>query len=294
MTLADKINKILKEITSLANIENQDLFVEALYLGFDGRHEDAIRALDDALYVTSPTIEKKAKSHLLAFKCLALQKLGRDQESLDVIDEAIEKNPDSPFNYVLEAEALHNLGKYEEALDALNEALEKQEEADEPEILWNKADVLGHLGKNKEALKEYEKMLEIDPDDPSLWWGKSDELLELGKTDEALKMCEKGLEIDPDDVDLQIQKGIILLELNKLKEALPHFDHALQVNPAEELAWYNKACTLSLLNRQEEALDALLVATSIEPENIESVKEEEDLDNIKNTERFNRMLSRVV
>ena len=51
---------------------------------------------------------------------------------------------------------------------------------------------------------------------------------------------------------------------------------------------------ISRLDRKEEALDALLIAISIEPENLVDLKDEKDLENIKDTERFQKLLSRSV
>ena len=88
-----------------------------------------------------------------------------------------------------------------------------------------------------------------------------------------------------------IDKGSLLLELGKNEEALSYFNKVILLEPSDELGWYNKACALSILNKKEEALDALTVAIALEPENILDMKDDKDLENIRSTERFNRLAS---
>lgn len=273
-------------------VSTEELFTEALYLGFDGNYEEAIDVFDEAIYASEGSYEsKEGKSLLYAFKALALSKLESDQKALGVIDKSIEYDEKSSFNWSVKGDIHHNLDQQEESLKAYERALENAEEGDEPEIIWNRADVLNHLGRHEEALKEYEKSIELDPELAANWYGKSDELLELGKVKESLEACEKALELDPDDVDVIILHGNLMLDMNRNEDALKSFEKAASLDSTDELAWYNKACALSRLNRKEEALDALTVATSLAPTNLQSMRDEKDFDSIKKTERFSRLMS---
>jgi|GEM_PF-4529823 len=63
---------------------------------------------------------------------------------------------------------------------------------------WNnKGNALGNLGRNEEALKSYDKALEIDPKYALAWNNKGNALGNLGRHEEAIKSCEKALEIAP-------------------------------------------------------------------------------------------------
>ena len=84
------------------------------------------------------------------------------------------------------------------------------------------------------------------------------------------------------------------MDLEKYEDALDCFEKAIKIDPTEELGWFNKACALSLLNKKDEALDALFVATSIEPENLVNMREDEDFENIETTEKFQQLLSRSI
>jgi len=281
-----------KEYLKNWSVSTEELFTEALYLGFDGNYDDAIDTLDEAIYASEGSYEtKEGKSLLYAFKALALSKLKRDQEALVVINKAIEYNKKSGFNWALKADIYHDLDQQQESLEAYEQALKNAGEEDEPEIIWNKADVLSHLERHEESLKEYEKYVQMEPESAAAWYGKADELSELGKTKEAIEACEKALELDPDGIDINTLFGNLMLDVNKNEDALKYFEKAATYDSKDELAWYNKACVLSRLNRKEEALDALTVATSLEPQNLNTMREETDFDNIRQTDRFNRLLS---
>ena len=136
--------------------------------------------------------------------------------------------------------------------------------------------------------------IKVDSKNPNAWDLKSDILNDLEKHEEALEAAEKGLSFDPEHGDLLNDKGSVLIDLKKYEESISYLNKAIQLNPSDDLAWYNKACALSLLNKKEEALDALTVAIGLDPESIIEMKEDKDLENIKNTDRFNRLASQEI
>lgn len=283
------ITEGLKKFKQFLASDPQELFIEALYLGFDDNYGEAVKVLDEALESSFGT-GKHGKSLILVMKSFALSKLNRDEEALDAIEKAIENNEKSGFSWSVKGDILHDLDRQDESLKAYENALKYAEEEDEPEIIWNSADVLSRLGRHEEALEKLKEAAKNESDSAEIWFGISDELLELERIQESLEACKKGLEIDRDDVDLVIHYGNLMLELENYEEAQKYFEKATILDSTDEVAWYNKACVLSKLNQKEDALDALTVATGIDSENKELMKDEEDFENIRNEERFTRLL----
>jgi len=290
----------------------------ALEAGYEGDYEDALELLDEVIYLFDSVVDKpNTKADFWRLKAIALHELKRNEEALKAIEKSKEyvefsikkgvvvdflydqDNYDTKSLDIIHSEILHDLGKYEEALKAispkfLKKILPTALKFVDPELASMQAHLLSHLGKNIEALELYNKSLEDDPNDLDAWFEKSEVLQELEKYDEALKACEKGLEIDPDDSDLLGQKGLVLLDLEKPKEALSYFEQSIQSDSTDDISWYNKACALSILNKKEESLDALTVATGLDSENIIQMKDEKDLDNIRDTERFKRLANQEI
>ena len=286
----------------------------ALEAGYEGDYEYALEILDEAIYLFDSVLDKPTtKAEFWRLKAMALNELKRNEEALKAIEKSKEyvkfsiKNEllyDDDDEYdtwaldLIHSEILHDLGKYEEALKpiSLGEGLKKlfKEVPVIPEVGMMQAHLLSHLDKNTEALELYNKALAEEPNDLDGWFEKSEILQELEKYDEALKACEQGLKIDPDDGDLLGQKGSVLLDLKKPKEALSYFEQSVQSDSTDDISWYNKACALSILNKKEEALDALTVATALDSENIIEMKDDKELDNIRDTERFKRLANQEI
>jgi len=83
----------------------------------------------------------------------------------------------------------------------------------DPDILetWGtKGNVLNQLKYYEEALKCYNKVLELDPNDVNGWYKKGYTLMKLGKNQEALKCFNKVLELNHDDEDAKKYKEELL------------------------------------------------------------------------------------
>jgi len=316
-----KFSKKLEKSFDRFTTDRKNTVRLALEAGYEGEHEDALEILDDVINMFDTVLDTPTtKAEFWRLKAIALQELERNEDALKAIERAKEylkfsiKNSllyndekDSDENYLnmIRSEILHDLGKYDEALKAISRKspkgraerlvfkLAKNIPVD-PEVVRMQAHLLSHLGKNSEALELFDKSLKEDPNDIDIWFEKSEVLQELEKYDEALKSCEKGLKIDPDDGDLLGQKGSVLLDLKKPKEALSYFEQSIQSDSTNEIAWYNKACALSILNKKEEALDALTVATALDSENIIQMKDDKELDNVRDTERFKRLANQEI
>ncbi len=58
----------------------------------------------------------------------------------------------------------------------------------------------------------------------------------MGKSDEAIKAYDKAIEINPQDSRSWDGKGIALSKLNKSNEARKAFDKAIEINPQDPIA----------------------------------------------------------
>lgn len=143
----------------------------------------------------------------------------------------------------------------------------------------NKGISLDELGNHEEAIRCYDKALEIDPRDVNTWSNKGIALALLGRHDEALSCFEKALEIDPESAVAWNNKGNLFARLNRHEAAIACFDTAIRcyqalvaqyhkavgVNPESATAWDGKGWALYALNRYEDALKCLVEAARINP-----------------------------
>jgi Flp pilus assembly protein TadD/predicted amidohydrolase len=162
-----------------------------------------------------------------------------------------------------EGVALGKSEKYYDALRSFERAIELK--PDYEEAWFNKGWALCRLGKVEEALKSYEKAIELEPDDEEAWYSKARILDQLGEYEEALKCYDKAIELEPAYAEAWDNKGVILGQLGKYGEALECYDKAIELEPDDEEAWFNKGWALCRLGKVEEALKSYEKAIELEP-----------------------------
>jgi len=89
-----------------------------------------------------------------------------------------------------------------------------------------------------------------------------------------------------DSASLRIQIGNGFLEEGKYERALQEYRKAIKAAPTNSTAWYNLACALSRLKRIREAVDALKKAVEVGFDDIDWLKKDPDLDNLRDDPRY--------
>lgn len=97
----------------------------------------------------------------------------------------------------------------------------------------------------EEAIKYYDKILEINPNDEKALLNKGSVLIELDRIEEAIKHYERIIEINPNNVKALASKGIALAHLQEYNDALVMIDKALLLDPDNEIVKGKKANFLS-------------------------------------------------
>ena len=143
--------------------------------------------------------------------------------------------------------SLYDLGRKEEALKAYQKAIELKPN-------------------NQKAWKKYEKAIEFKPDDYESWLKKGNFLDELGRKEEALKAYQKAIELKPDNDVTWNNIGKVLDDLYRKEEALKAYQKAIELNPDDDVTWNNIGCVLDDLGRKEEALKAYQKAIELNPD----------------------------
>lgn len=126
------------------------------------KYEQAVERLKKALELDKDKTDTTSAANL----GMALRKLKRNAEAIQVMQEAAKKNPDDP-------DLLNNLGvalrherRYEEAIAAFEQAREKR--PDDLELLRNLAITLRGVERFKDAIPHYEKYVAQKPNDDGM------------------------------------------------------------------------------------------------------------------------------
>ncbi|MGB8701154.1 MAG: tetratricopeptide repeat protein [Thermosynechococcaceae cyanobacterium] len=144
--------------------------------------------------------------------------------------------------------------RYEEAIKSYNKALELKPEHVEAWI--GRGVALRNLGQHEEALESYDRALKIESNDPELWYTRGSTLNSLGRYEEAIESYDKALELKPEHVEAWIGRGVALDKLGRHGEAIESHDKALEYKPDCHRAWVNRGVALGNLGQYEKAIES--------------------------------------
>ncbi len=161
------------------------------------------------------------------------------------------------------------LGKNAEALANYDRALALQ--PGHAEALSNRGNTLKALKRFDEALDSFDRALAAQPDYPAALSNRGAVLFEMTRYEDALATYDRSLAIRPDQVVALYNRGGALHKLGRFEEAIASYDRALALNPGLVEAHANRGNTLNMLNRYDEALASFDRALALRPDLVEAL-----------------------
>ena len=152
--------------------------------------------------------------------------------------------------------------QYDHAIEWIARALRQDPK---PEYLVTLGTALQNQGRLEEALKAFDKAVQLKPDVAELWKNLGNVLVELERPADALLSFQHILTLDPRHWEAAYQSAILLHQLGRLEEAIKHFDLCDRLRPDHALTLRARARSLRDLNRLEEALLDSRRACALDP-----------------------------
>ncbi|MDJ0844484.1 tetratricopeptide repeat protein [Crocosphaera sp.] len=170
--------------------------------------------------------------------------------------------------------ALIGLGRYEEAVVSLKQALSLQ--PDYPEA-WNNLSVaFWYLENYAQALTSVEKALSLNPTDSQAWFNKGRILTQQQQYEDAIIAYNQALDGDikyqnpAKKATIWLNQSAVFWQLQEHEAALDAAEKALAVEPdnqSQQKALYNKSLALIALQNYSEAEETLKSLLKISPDN---------------------------
>jgi tetratricopeptide (TPR) repeat protein len=188
---------------------------------------------------------------------------GQGDHALEWIAGAIRQTPRAEYLSSL-GSALQQLGRHEEALKAFDKAIQL---APHDAGLWRSlGDVLLNLGRRAEALLGFQQVLTLTPRDWEAAWKSGILLHEAGRFEEALVQLNLCHELQPDHAPTLSVRAVALRGLKRFDAALADNRRAHQLDPGNAEICTNAADALISLGRHQEALPWLDRALALRPD----------------------------
>ena len=181
-----------------------------------GKNEKAMKCFDKAM----PLLPEFA-STVLNFKGITFTRLENAEEALKCFDKAIELSGDPyPAPWIGKATIFGILGNTEEAIKCLDKVIKMTD--DYPDCRYMTTVGINEDTQDYQALAWYNKGVML-PDD----------------SEEAMKCFDKAIELEPEFVDAWLNKGYTLHHLGKREESIVCIRKVLELDPNNELALTN-------------------------------------------------------
>jgi tetratricopeptide (TPR) repeat protein len=119
--------------------------------------------------------------------------------------------------------------------------------------------------KYDQALKSFNRAVELAPEDSRAWYFHGDALHRLGRYEEAVESFDRALQLEPNSYEALYERGRTLSVLGRHAEAIASLDRSLGVRPHESQAWLLRAVTLNESQKPQEALVSIEKALALEP-----------------------------
>jgi tetratricopeptide (TPR) repeat protein len=188
-----------------------------------------------------------------------------DRVRAELVALCAQRNPDAQISRQQtpdidadDADSLHRMGlqslqagQYDQAMESITRAIRLDPR---PVYIASLGATLHQQGRHEEALKAYDKAVQLKPGDAGLWHRLGNILLELQRLDHALLSFGHVLKLDPRHQDAAYKSGVLLHHMGRFDESIAHLDLCDAVLPNHAPTLQARARTLFSLKRFEAAL----------------------------------------
>ncbi len=221
--------------------------------------------LDEALMDVAEALERyPRRAWLLALRGVILRELGRGEEALVALNEALALSPDTPWIIAQRGKVLEILGRNDDALDAYSQAL-----ALNPDDAWTlnqRGHLLLSLNRHEEALGDLDRVVSMTGDATPML-ARAIAYQNLDRYDAALQDLETVVSHHPDDLDILRLRATSYLKLGAYDQAIRDLSRILSEHPQDVDLLIMRAQAYAGKDLLQEALADLRTAITLQPDN---------------------------
>ena len=195
---------------------------------------------------------------------LGQMRAGKYLEAQILCRQLLERAPGNPEIPHLMALVCFNAGEVEHAVEWAARALRLDVK---PAYLTTLGTALRKLGRSDDAVRVFDKAVQLKADDATLWNNLAHALIEGGHVSDAMLCLARAHQLEPQNPKIRNDVGYGYMLLGRHEEALSWFDRALEIKPDSVETLNNKAFSLTRLRRFDEALSVYARAKAAGPDN---------------------------
>ena len=141
----------------------------------------------------------------------------------------------------------------------------RRPELNDAEKLYIQAFEKGMKGQLKEAIKDLNQGIQLNPNDPDYFALRGCLKEDLDLLKEAIKDFDQAIELDPSVADAYAARGSIKLRLDQHDESLQDLTKAIELDPSQSHALFARGSLLAKQKRYDESLSDLDKSMALDP-----------------------------
>jgi tetratricopeptide (TPR) repeat protein len=231
----DKTIEICKKIV-VDKKNNEDAhYLLALALTQHKNYTEAFLEIEKALKINKNKIE------FIIFKGNLNREVKNYEQALLSFQKALKINRKNTDALYWTAVTMYQMGQKNSALNIVNNAISIEENS---KFKLLKVKCLEDLNLFKDALIEYNSILEKNPLEIKALLGKGDLLRRMFKYELALEFANIAMKIESKNINCYLLKSVIYKDMQNIEESLNVLNEGLDIKPNSEQANFNKSIIL--------------------------------------------------
>ncbi len=194
---------------------------------------------------------------------LAHQRAGRLSEAEAVCRRILEVVPHHPMVLHFLGVIAIQSGQFDAAVEWIGKALAIA--PDDAEARFNLAVALNALGRRKDAIAQYRRVVELNPAHADAHYNMATALHALDQPRDAIACYRDAIAARPDFVNAHNNLGVLLQQYGQLDDAIASFARALSLAPAHAESHFNLANAHKQQGRLDDAVAGYRQALAIDP-----------------------------
>ncbi|MDI9314235.1 MAG: tetratricopeptide repeat protein [Hydrotalea sp.] len=172
-------------------------------------------------------------------------------------------NPGSVDEYNNHGIAKAKLGKYNEAIKDFDKAIELNPQ--HAEAYYNRGNAKIDLGQYDSAIKDYNEAIKLNPQHADAYNNRGNAKNGLGQHEEAMADYDKAIELKPQFAEAYNNRGAAKYNLGKHNSAIKDYDKAIELNPQNAEAYNNRGAVKGQVGQFVEAIKDFDKAMELNP-----------------------------
>jgi tetratricopeptide (TPR) repeat protein len=249
-----------------------------------GKVAEAINHYYEALRVRPDFVEV----HISLGNILAAQ--GKYDEAVIHYSKALQIAPDSAEVHNNLGAALIREGKIDAGVVHFSEALRiRPDYVDAQNNLKNVLEAQERI--TDKAIKKIQESLNTAQENPALYYQLGNLYRKKGKLNEAIDQYKKAVSIQPQFTEALNNLAAAYFTTGEYNKSISVFKKIIGLQPDKPAAYYNIACIYARQNSKKDAIDWLKKAVEKGYDNWDLIKRDKDLENIRNSIDYNKMIN---